>query len=384
MKSDPTSVLVVCTRRIGDVLLSTPLIRSLRHAWPRARIEALVLPGTEGILKGNTDLDAVLLTPKGDWQAWLSFLRTLWRRYDLALAATGSDRARYLARWAGRHCLGLWARKDPARGRWLLPGHWVDFDEVAEHAIESPLRLAAALGVARLREVVPPRPAAPLDLARLVVLAEGQAVAPARTVGGRSDGPGRHEWPDLRKGIAVVHPWPKFAYKAWPRERWLGLARALSLDGLQVVLTGGPDADEVAFCERLAQQVPGSLSLAGACSFGEFAELIRQARVFIGPDTVMTHLAAAVGTPTVALFGPSNPVRWGPWPAALREAGSPWPFKGSGHAGRVWLVQGEGSCVPCLLEGCERNVTSTSRCLQELPLARVIQAVAQALATQQD
>jgi heptosyltransferase-3 len=349
MSVPPRSVLVVCTRRIGDVLLTTPLIRTLRRAWPEARIEALVLPGTEGILAGNPDLDAVRLTVSGSWRARLGFLSGLFRRYDLALAATASDRARLLARVAGRHCLGLWSRRDPARGRWLIPGHWIDFDMVGEHAIESPLRLAAHLGLRLWREVVPPQAHSTLDL------------------------------PELQPSYAVLHPWPRFRYKAWPRERWLGLARTLVADGSQVVLTGGPDRDEVAFCEALAEQIPGSLNFAGRYGFAELAELIARARVYVGPDTVMTHLAAAVGTPTIALFGPSNPVRWGPWPHLRRDAGSPWPLRGSGRSGRVWLVQGEEPCVPCLLEGCERHVGSASRCLDELPLARVTAAVARAL-----
>ncbi|MDE3009804.1 MAG: glycosyltransferase family 9 protein [Pseudomonadota bacterium] len=349
MSARPRRVLVVCTRRIGDVLLTTPLIRSLRLAWPQARLEALVLPGTEGILQGNPDLDAVMVTPRGGWRVRLAFLRRLFRSYDLACAATGSDRARLLARWAGRRCIGLWSRNDPAWGRQLLPGTWLDFDELDEHAIESPLRIAAALGIEPRREVVPPAPRSSPDL------------------------------PELRQPYAVIHPWPKFRYKAWPRERWLALGRALQDDGLQVVVSGGPDAQERAFCSELCSALPGSVDLAGRLGFAELAEVIARAHVYIGPDTVMTHLAAAVGAPTVALFGPSNPVRWGPWPAGLQEAGSPWPRRGSGRSGRVWLMQGPGDCVPCLLEGCDRHVDSRSRCLEELSVSQVAAAVAQAM-----
>ena len=351
--SPPRRILVVCTRRIGDVLLTTPLIRTLRRAWPAAQIDALVLPGTDGVLRGNPDLNQVLVTPKGGILVRARFLLKLWRSYDLALAATGSDRARMLARWAGKRCVGLWSSKDPARGRGWMPGEWIDFDELNEHAIESPLRLAAALGLPLWHEVVVPRTA-----------------------------PRTAEPSGLRSPFVVIHAWPKFPYKAWTRERWLALARTLTLDGLQVVFTGGPDADERAFCADLAQHTVGSLDLSGQLSFAELAALIARGRAYIGPDTVMTHLAAATGTPTVALFGPSNPVRWGPWPAGKRTAGSPWHLKGSGRAGRIWLVQGEAPCVPCLQEGCEQHVGSTSRCLQELGVGRVTAALAQALALQ--
>ena len=344
-------ILVVCTRRIGDVLLTTPLIRSLRKAWQDAQIDVLVLQGTEGVLVGNPDIDRVRALPKGGTRgARLRFYLSLLQSYDISLAATGSDRARFLARWAGRRCLGLWSLTDPARGRRWLPGHWVDFSETGEHAIESPLRLAKAIGVPPWREVVPPQ----------------RKAFPAIT--------------GLRQSYAVVHPWPKFSYKAWPRERWVSLGRALALDGLQVVLSGGPDVEEMAFCAGLAEEIPGALNLCGTQGFDSLAKLISLARVYIGPDTVMTHIAAATGAPTVALFGPSNPVRWGPWPARWRQPESPWPFRGSRNFGNVWLIQGEAPCVPCLMEGCERKLDSRSRCLDELPLGRVTAAIAQALA----
>lgn len=349
MNPAPRGILVVCTRRIGDVLLTTPLIRSLRLAWPRARLEVLVSPGTEGILAGNPDLDAVLVTPRGGLAARWTFLRALFRRYDLACAATASDRARFLARWAGRRCVGLWSSVDAARGRALVPGTWLEYDELDEHAIESPLRIAEALGIPLRREVVAPLPRQSPDL------------------------------PELRRPYAVIHPWPRFRYKAWPRERWLGLCRALRGDGLQVVVSGGPDQAERAFCAALAEAVPGSVDLSGRLSFAELGEVIGRSRVYVGTDTVMTHLAAAVGAPTVALFGPSNPVRWGPWPPGRLDAGSPWPRRGSGRVGRVWLMQGPGTCVPCMLEGCDRHIDSRSRCLEDLQLNQVVAAVAEAL-----
>ncbi len=350
MKDRQRSVLVVCARRIGDVLLTTPLIRTIRRSWPDTRIDVLVPAGTEGILQGNPDIGEVLLMPGRDRGARLRFYLRLFRRYDIALAATASDRARFLARWAGRRCLGLWSKTDPARGRRLIPGTWVDFNETGEHAIESPLRLAKALGLTPWREVVPP----------------GRKLFPAI--------------PGLRQTYAVLHPCPKFAYKAWPRERWIGLGRALALDGMQVVLTGGPTDDDKQFCAGLAAEIPGALDLCGSQGFDALARMISMARIFVGPDTVMTHVAAATGVPTIALFGPSNPVRWGPWPARLRQTDSPWSFRGSRHFGNVWLLQGEASCVPCLLEGCDRHVASRSRCLDELPLSRVTAAIAQALA----
>jgi heptosyltransferase-3 len=145
---------------------------------------------------------------------------------------------------------------------------------------------------------------------------------------------------------------------------------------LRVVLTGGPDPVERTAVAAIAQALPSAVNLAGKLTLAEAAFLLSQARLYIGPDTAITHLAAALGIPIVALFGPSDPVKWGPWPASYASDGNPWQRHGSQRVGNVALIQGNGLCVPCLLEGCERNIDSLSDCLQQLPAARVIAAAA--------
>ena len=76
----------------------------------------------------------------------------------------------------------------------------------------------------------------------------------------------------------------------------------------------------------------------------------------------------------MVLFGPSNPVKWGPWPVGATFASKPWAMVGSGRQGNVHLLQGVTDCVPCRLEGCDRRVNSLSRCLQEMSSQRVIDA----------
>ena len=113
----------------------------------------------------------------------------------------------------------------------------------------------------------------------------------------------------------------------------------------------------------------------GKLSLAESAFLISRAKYYVGPDTALTHMAAALGTPTVALFGPSNPVKWGPWPKGYEEYRNPYTMKGTQRVNNVVLVQGEGNCVPCMEEGCDRHNASLSDCLQNLPAARVITAI---------
>src|SRR4029079_930044 len=132
---------------------------------------------------------------------------------------------------------------------------------------------------------------------------------------------------------------------------------------------------------RIAGQIPDAFNLAGELTLGGVAYVISGAAVYVGPDTAVTHAAAALGVPTVALFGPTNPVKWGPWPAAQGVTANPWQRTGTQLAGRVQLVQGAGACVPCGNEGCEKHVESSSDCLTHLAPDTVITAIGKFLRT---
>ena len=169
-----------------------------------------------------------------------------------------------------------------------------------------------------------------------------------------------------------------FKYKRWTVDGWRELAAALRQRGLGIV-TSGAKSD----AGYLDETWRGSdvMRLDGKIDWPELTAAIRSAEVYIGPDTAVTHLAAATGTPTVALYGPTDPRLWGPWP--LGGLDRPWAAAGTiQQRGNVWLVQNPLPCLPCQLEGCERRLDSYSRCLDGLPGAQVISAVDQALAVQ--
>jgi heptosyltransferase-3 len=116
-------------------------------------------------------------------------------------------------------------------------------------------------------------------------------------------------------------------------------------------------------------------SVQGRLSLAELADLIRHARLFVGVDTATTHIAAATGTPTVAIFGPTDPVIWGPWGGTRYEKVAHVQRHGS-----VRLIQNPAlACVPCQQEGCDRHQASRSDCLDTLAPARVIDEVEQVL-----
>ena len=125
---------------------------------------------------------------------------------------------------------------------------------------------------------------------------------------------------------------------------------------------------------------PAVERLDGKLPWTELFALISRAQIFIGPDTSVTHIAAATGIPTVALYGPTDPRLWAPWPADGLHQG--WDAAGmTQRRGNVWLVQNPLPCVPCQKEGCERDRDfGRSACLEEMRPADVIKTVDEALA----
>jgi len=345
MSGAPARVLVVALRRLGDVLLTTPLIRSLKRGWPDASIDALVFEGTQGILEGNPDLAGVITMPIRPGAAeTMALLRRVWRRYDLAVSTQSGDRPTLFAWAAGRRSAGF-VEGDNASARlkrFALTQTVATLRDT--HRVREVLRLAQALDLPPVGEVVTPagRPQA--------------AVAPP---------------------YAVIHAAPMFRYKRWTDEGWRALATALGARGLAVVATGAPDDRQA--LDALWTSRPDVRRLDGALSWPELAALIGGASVYVGPDTSVTHLAAATGVPTIALYGPTDPRLWGPWPVGGLDP--PWSAAGTIQTrGNVWLVQNPLDCLPCQQEGCLRRRDSYSRCLDELTARQVLDAVDAALA----
>jgi heptosyltransferase-3 len=175
----------------------------------------------------------------------------------------------------------------------------------------------------------------------------------------------------------VLHLYPKFNYKMWHDGGWIALAHWISDRGFRVVLTGGNAAAEMNYVQRLATHVPDGLNLAGQLTLNECAWVLANATAYVGPDTALTHMAAALGVPTVALFGPTDPVRWGPWPKGHVALENPWRRLGHQSCRRVRLLQGSAACAPCGHEGCDRHVDSFSDCLLNLPAAQVINTLSE-------
>ncbi len=369
-KAPPKKVLLIATQQIGDVLLCTPLLKSMRMAWPNAMIDVLVYKNTSGILAGNADCNNVIESDNHpDLSAYLKLLKTIFKQYDLAVTSQGNDRAHQYAFLAGKTRIGLipnlkrkhWWKKISCK-RWSL------LEEDNTHTVVQNLLLADLMGINRQYELTPPNLSSADVLPRLNQLLNFSL----------SD-----------KVYTIVHPLPMWQYKRWTDAGWIALIQHLLDKGHQVIITGGPAIAEINYGENLAQTFLDSptgkvISLVGKTSFAEMSALLTQSKLYIGPDTATTHLAAACGTPTLAIFGPTNPVKWAPWPFGYQQQKSPWQRYSSKYqlVNNVMLLQGRGVCVPCHKAGCDNHNKSHSQCLDDLPVGRVIEALAVLLKSQ--
>ncbi len=348
MKIKANKILVIATRRLGDVLLVTPLLRSLRKAYPNAEIDMLVYKNTAAILEGNPDYNHLIpVSERPKFKEYQSLFKQIFRRYDLAISTLASDRPLIYAILAAPKRIAI----VPPR-RWqdawkrLAVQAWTELDDKNTHTIIQNLRLADLLDIARSYEVVTPQSANSIN---------------------------RLDKFDKSLPFAVLHLAPMYRYKRWTIDGWQKIADYLTQAGLKVVLTGGTAKEEIAYINEALAKMPDTvLNLAGKLRFSEVSELIRTSKIYIGPDTAVTHLAAATGVPTIALFGPTNPLKWAPWPYNYALDKTPFNFKGTKKVANVVLLQGKGICVPCHQEGCEQHRQSSSRCLEEIDSATVI------------
>jgi heptosyltransferase-3 len=341
----PNKILVIAMPYLGDVLLATPLFHSLKRAFPNAQLDVLVFRNCAVMLEGNPDINRVITTPNRPThtEKWLLF-KQIFRRYDLAMAIQTGDRPFFYTLFASPIRVNVVPPKK-STGWWkrFFAYRWTEFDNDNTHTVLQNLKLLDLLNIPPYFLVIPPRPNNIQQLQdRFAFLLD---TAP----------------------YVVIHPLPQWNYKRWTLDAWQKTGEYLNKLGFKLVLSGGPIQEEIDYVANLASKLPdGAVNLAGQVTIAELTHIIAQATLFIGPDTGITHLAAATGIPVIALFGPTNPVKWSPWPNGYQHNKNPFERVGTQQVNNVFLVQGEGDCVPCHQEGCDRNRLSRSKCLDDL------------------
>lgn len=322
--SEIQRILVMRPDHLGDLLLATPTLEALRKAFPRARITGAVGPWGKAMWAGNPNLNALqvvrfpgIVSKAGSKGGALAPYRLLGRaarhlageEYDLAIVL----RFDY---WWGAAL--LWAAGIPRRWGYnqALTRPWLT-DAVpyapGRHEVEQDLFLAEAtiLSLARNEDAARALPARverdagqpPLRPPALVKPSEGALAA-------------MKPWLDAPRRV-IIHPGAAAANKLWTIGGWAEVAGRLARQGWVVALSGSPG--EHALAEAIAGEAEDNgghelFNLSGqTASMGELAWVLQKAQMALGVDSGPMHIAAALGKPTLHLFGPSDEAIWGPW-----------------------------------------------------------------------
>ncbi len=343
--------LIIKLRHHGDVLLAAPVLRVLKAHAPHVEVDALVYDDTAAMLADHPAL-ARLHAVGRNWRSENALSRFLLekelfdalraRRYDLIVHLSEQPRGAWLAR-----TLGARYRVAPAalgRGAFWQKSFthlYALARSGSRHKVEENLDALRRIGLQ------------PEPEERRVDFVAGAAAA--TSVGALLGSQGLRE-----REYVHMHPASRWSFKCWPAERNAELIDRISARH-RVVLTAAPDAEELAFVDEIVQRTKSRpVNLAGKLSVKELGALTARARLFVGVDSMPMHLAAAMSTPTVALFGPSGEDEWGPWRVPHR------------------IVTTKFTCRPCGNDGCGGG--KVSECLTTLPVADVQTAVEQLLA----
>ena len=340
--------LVIQLRHHGDVLLASPVFTVLKRHAPHVEIDALVYAETREMLDLHPAIARVLVVDR-DWKElgavsrlaaeWRLFAALRARGYDLVIHLTEHPRGAWLARsLAARFAVApdfahkprLWKRSF---------GHLVPQPPNAmRHRVELNLDALRRIGIQ------------PGDDERKLVLVPGEDAE--RSIAALISAHGL-----APKRFIQFHPASRWQFKCWPPERAAALIDALARRGERVVLTAAPDERDLALIaavrERTAARV---IDLSGKLTLKQLAALTASAKLFIGVDSAPMHIAAAMQTPVVAIFGPSGEFAWGPWQVPHRI-----------------VTSAEHPCRPCGNDGCGGG--KVSECLTRLPLESVMAAV---------
>jgi 3-deoxy-D-manno-octulosonic-acid transferase/heptosyltransferase-1 len=337
------NILIVKLSAIGDVIHTLPSLAALRRCYPQAHISWVVEEAAADLLLDHPMLDRVLVSRRKSWVRDLregrdrtavlheigGFLRTLRDRpYEIVIDFHGLLKSAilvYLSR--GRRKLGYDSLQE---GSGLILNEKIP-EDMGKHAVERYLDFPRHLGCDTSR------PEFPIALQDAHFKRVRELLA-AKTV-------------DTTRGFVAVSPVAYWETKLWDETKFAAVCDRIVRElGLPVVFTGESPEGPISRIRSL-MQAP-SASAAGETSLRELAALYKKAAVLLTTDSGPMHLAAAVGTPVVALFGPTSPERTGPY--------------GEGHV----VIRKNMDCSPCFRKACD-----TLECMKAISVEDVFEAV---------
>jgi heptosyltransferase I len=292
MNSDPERILLIKPSSLGDVVHALPVLSLLRRRFPAAKISWLLAAGCAGLLEGHPQLDEIVrFDRKRLGAAWRNpgALRELWsfdgelrrRKFDLVIDLQGLFRSGWMTwRTGAAQRVGF---ANAREGAWLFYNHRVPIETLEQHAVQRYLKVAEAVGCGR----------EPVEF-RFHVTDADRAQVDALVPAGEK--------------FAVLLPATNWATKRWPVERFAAMVGEVERRfGLKSVVAGAADAGE------LAPRIRAHFNVTGKTKLRQLVALLERASLVIANDSGPMHIAAALGRPLVCVYGPTNPVRTGPF-----------------------------------------------------------------------
>ena len=312
---DVKKILVIKLRHIGDVLLTVPVFRALRENFPDAHISALVNSGTEEVLSGNPLIDEIIIfdrniknmNPVQKYRRELSFLKNIrMKGYDMVVDLTSSDRAAILSFASGaRYKIAYDPNMNGFWGKRYLYTHLAIKERSGKHMVLRNLDVVRQFGIDTENTQVDFSISEEAKIFVKKIFEENNIPPhPPLSKGGQ-------------RGVKIVHTHPtsRILFKCWKDEYMAEVINWLINEGLKVIVTSSPEKQEIEKVKGILSLVGSHQSLidlTGKTTIKQLAAIAEASDLFLGVDSAPMHIAAAVGTPVIAIFG-AGETSWRPW-----------------------------------------------------------------------
>lgn len=344
------SILIVKLSAIGDVVHTLPALNAIRHCFPQAHIDWLIEEAAADLIIGHPALDQVLIAQRKTWlkdfktagrgraiKKITNFVRTLRsRRYDLVFDFQFSLKgALWIALARGRRKIGFGPGLEHQEHSHIVLNERIPAISMEVHALERGLHMLKAVGI-ECPQVVYQLPISPQHTLQAERLLMAHGIS-------------------SRRPFVAINPMAKWETKLWEIDKFAQLVDIIVHKfQLPVVFTGGPE--DRGYIDMIRKQIKTTAAnLAGQTNLLSLAAVLQRAKLMVTTDTGPMHIAAAVETPAIALFGPTAPWRTGPY--------------GRQHQ----AIVANTTCAPCFKRTCP--ILETKKCMKDITVAQVIRAM---------
>lgn len=348
--------------------MAVPVFRALRDKFPDAHISALINKGTEETLSNNTLIDKLIIFDSRikkenlfqRYKKEFSFLKMIRsKNFDLTIDLTGGDRASIISFVSGaKQRLGWKADKG-----FPFKNHiYTDLTEVnnKKHIVLQNLEVIKNLAV----EIK--------NLAVDFYITDEERSFIKKILAKNN----------IKKDTKIIHihPTSRWLFKCWKDEYMTEIINWLIQQNAVVIMTSSPDKKEIEKAEKILSMVKSSsnlINLCGKTNLKQLGAISKISDLFFGVDSAPMHIAAGVGTPVIALFGPSGAFNWGPWDNSSKFE-KQYPKKsGVQISGIHTVIQKDWDCIPCGKDGC--GGSKISKCLYEISPEQVKKLISEKL-----